>query len=166
MSAKPFGLRDVWTLSGTVSRRQYLTVGLTLMAFKFLCEAALGYTLTGELPSPLVYIAPSIKIRNALLGDYDNVATVLGLMLWSLPFAWIGVGMSVRRARDANLPGWVGVGFFLPVLNYLAMALLSVLPTRAAAKTPSQSPTRSPSHIAAAIQGVFAGGVVGSCWSP
>lgn len=152
----------LFTLVGNVSRRHYLIVGVSLMTLKFSVEAALGYVLTGALPSPLVYVAPSFRLRNTLLGNYDGFAGILALSLWSLPFAWVGVTMSVRRARDAGLPSWLGLGFFVPVLNYLFMAILAATPTRApTAQVDSSTRTHDPGRVGAALQGVFAGGLVG-----
>jgi len=59
------------------------------------------------------------------LGDWFGPA----LVLWSIPFIWIGVGMSIRRAADAGLSSWVGLLFFVPGLNYALMLTLSVLPS-------------------------------------
>ena len=52
------------------------------------------------------------------------------LVLWTLPFVWIGVSMSVRRAARAGLSPWLGLGFLLPFLNYLFMIGLAILPDR------------------------------------
>src|SRR2546422_7551435 len=54
---------------------------------------------------------------------------MLGLALWTLPFLWIGFGMSVRRAADAGRSAWWALLFFVPLLNYLLMIGLSLLPT-------------------------------------
>jgi uncharacterized membrane protein YhaH (DUF805 family)/uncharacterized protein YndB with AHSA1/START domain len=54
-----------------------------------------------------------------------------GLALWSLPFMWIGVSMTLRRAVDAGRSPWVCMLFFLPVVNYGVMLWLAVEPTRA-----------------------------------
>src|SRR2546422_11484966 len=56
---------------------------------------------------------------------------MLGLALWTLPFLWIGFGMSVRRAADAGRSAWWALLFFVPVLNYVLMVTLSLLPTAA-----------------------------------
>src|SRR6266699_4298697 len=56
---------------------------------------------------------------------------LLGLALWTLPFLWIGFGMSVRRAADAGRSAWWALLFFVPVLNYVLMVTLSLLPTAA-----------------------------------
>src|SRR3989454_10295989 len=51
--------------------------------------------------------------------------------LFRSPFLWIGFGMSVRRAADAGRSAWSALLFFVPLLNYLLMIGLSLLPTAA-----------------------------------
>ena len=48
-----------------------------------------------------------------------------GMAAYALPFAWIGLSMSVRRAANAGLSPWVGVGFLLPVINWITILVLS-----------------------------------------
>jgi hypothetical protein len=54
----------------------------------------------------------------------------LVLAVMTLPFIWIGATMSVRRAVDAGLPAWLGIAFFLPIVNYFAMIALAVIPSK------------------------------------
>ena len=70
----------------------------------------------------------------------------MALLLFALPFVWIGVTMSVRRAEDAGVSPWWVVAFFLPGLNYLLMAVLAMLPTagRPASTREPGSAGRSP----------------------
>ena len=149
-------LADVFTSRAPVNRRLYLTVGIALMALKYGVDGAVALQLTGNWPSPLVYLAPLMSMRLQLLGGSPPDAVVTGLALWTLPFAWIGVTLSVRRARDAGLPAWVGLGFLLPFLNYLLMAVLAAMPTKAAVATTSpQSDADRP--LWSALMGVFVG---------
>ena len=50
------------------------------------------------------------------------------MALWTLPFLWIGVGMSMRRAVDAGRSAWFGMLFLVPLVNYVVMLSLAVLP--------------------------------------
>jgi len=49
------------------------------------------------------------------------------MVVIALPFLWIGVSMSMRRASDAGLSPWVALLFFVPGLNLLLMLVLSLL---------------------------------------
>lgn len=115
-----FGLR------APVSRRDYALVGFGLMGFKYLVDAIAVRAVTGESWTLVDYFAPTYLTRGTKLAAAPTWFPVV-LALWTLPFAWIGVSMTVRRAEDAGLTGWFGLVFFLPLLNYLLMLVLCVL---------------------------------------
>jgi len=50
------------------------------------------------------------------------------LLLFSIPFIWVGVAMTVKRLRDAGQPVWLVVLFFVPFVNVLFFLLLCALP--------------------------------------
>jgi hypothetical protein len=51
------------------------------------------------------------------------------LLFVALPFIWIGTVLTVRRLRDAGLPLWFVIFFFIPFLNLLFFAVLVVVPS-------------------------------------
>ena len=142
-------------LSAPVSRRFYLTAGIALMILKYGIDAGLIYATTGRLLSPLLYLLPIASLRADVLGQAPGWL-VYALVAITLPFAWIGASMSVRRARDAGLTSAVGLLFFAPFVNYLMMAALAALPSRSAprAQLPLAGTDRA---IGAALVGVAAG---------
>lgn len=116
-------------LEAPVSRRAYVASGVSLMALKYALEAALVYLGTGGFWSPFEFLNPILTLR---VRDFQTAPEWLlpVLALLTLPFLWIGVSMSVRRAVDAGLSAWLGASFMLPVLNYLAMIVLAALPSK------------------------------------
>jgi hypothetical protein len=62
------------------------------------------------------------------------------LVAIALPFLWIGVSMSMRRAIDAGRSPWIALLFFVPVINLLLMAVLSLLPSVTRMKWPVEAP--------------------------
>jgi len=102
-------LRLWFSLAVPVSRRAYLLSGVSLMLFKYLVEALIAYIGSGEALTPLQFINPSFDSREQVAG---NVYLLWGLAIWSLPFLWIGVGMSVRRSLEAGHSPWLGTLFF------------------------------------------------------
>ena len=54
--------------------------------------------LTGQLLPILAYVAPSYALKEESLKATSGV-TLLVMVLVTLPFMWIGVTMSVRRAE-------------------------------------------------------------------
>ncbi len=134
-----FGLRS------RVSRRQYLIWGFALAALKFMVDTGVVYAFTKKTWSPLGYVLPSAVLRNESLGSVPEAMHVV-LAVLAMPFLWIGVTMSVRRAADAGASPWIGVGFLVPIFNYLTIAVLALLPTkREATWAPSRMvPYRAP----------------------
>ena len=118
-----FGLRS------RVSRRQYLIWGFALAALKFVIDTGVVYAFTKKTWSPLGYVLPSVILRNESLGSVPEAMHVV-LAVLAMPFLWVGVTMSVRRAADAGTSPWVGVGFLVPIINYLTIAVLAVMPTQ------------------------------------
>ena len=97
------------------------------MALKYTVDAALIYWTTGLVWTPADYLLSLANISNSK-GALFTLGLSMTLIVWTIPFVWIGVILSVRRAKDAGLPPWIVVAFFIPVLNYLLMAMLAAWP--------------------------------------
>ena len=109
-------------------RRDYLRDGLLLMLLKYTVDAGVILIVADVAWTPLDYVASTIALHGSKAAQFP-VALNLWLLAWTLIFVCIGVVLSVRRARDAGVPPWLVVAFFLPVLNYALMVLLLLLPT-------------------------------------
>jgi uncharacterized membrane protein YhaH (DUF805 family) len=144
-------------LDEPVGRREYLIVGLVLSLTKFLVDATLIYLAAGIVWTPIDYLVPLVSMTGPKVVQFSP-GLGLALLLFALPFIWIGVTMSVRRAEDAGVSPWWVVAFFLPGLNYLLMAVLAMLPS--AARTASEIATRSSGR--SPRRAVLLGGVVGA----
>ncbi len=119
-------------LRSRVRRRPYVLWGLSLAFVKFAIDTAIVYGFTDKVWSPLGYLVPSIVLRSEAVGNTPEAMHLL-LALTAMPFLWIGLTMSVRRAADAGVSPWLGVLFLVPAANYVIIAVLSCLPTREAA---------------------------------
>jgi uncharacterized membrane protein YhaH (DUF805 family) len=134
-------LLSLWFgLSAPVSRRVYTASGFGLMLFKYGVEAAAIHAVTGNWLSPLTYLNPLLSARQQVLAGHDGLFWALAL--WTLPFLWIGVSMTLRRAEDAGLSRFVALLYFLPVVSYLLMLTLCALPSRPRAEARPGSTTR------------------------
>lgn len=98
------------------------------MVFKYLLDTAVLWLATGRTWTPLVYFSPLWSVRQQTLGPGSD-ALAIGLALLTLPFLWIGVSLSMRRAIDAGNSAWLALLFFVPGFNYLLMLGLSLAPT-------------------------------------
>jgi uncharacterized membrane protein YhaH (DUF805 family) len=121
---------DLWRSSGTVDRGPYALVGL------------IGFTLKHNLDR---LVAAFVFHRPWTLFNYwvpvRNVARVTGLgggdavflatmVVLSLPFVWVGVTLTAKRLRSANLPSALVILFFVPFLNLLFFLFLCLVPAR------------------------------------
>ncbi|MDI1477502.1 hypothetical protein [Polyangium sp. y55x31] len=130
-------------LEAPVGRRAYLLTGVTLMALKYGIDALLVYLASGVLFSPLAYLSPLLTLRTKSIPDAPSWLFV-AMGIATLPFLWIGVSMSIRRAANAGLSPWGGLTFLVPGLNYLAMIVLAAIPERGDAWKPDPtSPYRA-----------------------
>ncbi len=116
-----------------VSRKSYIVWGFSLMLVKYLGEVTLYYLAKGTLLAPLQYLSPMLSTRYPGFSAAPDWFFVT-FIFWSLPFIWIGVGMSIRRAADADYSPWLGILFFIPVVNYFLMLALSLAPTSNSSK--------------------------------
>lgn len=149
-------------LDAPVDRKTYLVVGLVLMAFKYALDATLIKVFTGVFWTPIQYLSPALSTREAFSAHAEWLVLVLGVL--TLPFLWIGLSMSVRRAADAGRSPALGLLFLFPVLNYVAMLYLASLPTAPDAQRdrPAMDPD---AELSAALRGTAIGATIGVAMS-
>ncbi len=138
-----------------VDRRTYLLHGAGLMLLKYTVDAALVGAVVHRWWTPLGYLNPVWTIREQVLrGAPEWLAPAL--VLWTLPFLWIGVSMTLRRAVDAGRSPWWCLLFFVPVVNYATMVWLAVQPSRAVAAAGAPPPAAVDLRLRAGLLGVGA----------
>ena len=158
-------LRLWFGLQAPVTRKLYAYSGLGLMAARVALDAAIIFSIGGaaalKLWSPMLYVSPILVHRRDvlrdMLGGEDPLLLVMLLVVTALPFAWIGLSMSVRRARNSGIPAWIGLAFLLPVFNLLAIAALCALPTQQTPQAPQPRP--APAHSGIMMSAVAAIGL-------
>ncbi|MBI3862851.1 MAG: SRPBCC family protein [Planctomycetia bacterium] len=114
-----------------VTSLAYAASGLGLMALKYGVEAGAIYSYTGRFFSPLDFLNPLLSMRQEFFKPPAPDWLAWSLFCWTLPFLWIAVSMSVRRATNAGLTAWFGLIVLVPLVNYFGMILLALLPRRA-----------------------------------
>ncbi len=127
--AIPFKITSVFRIAGSVNRWNYLQVGVSLMLVKYLVEAVVIYAATGLSYTPIDFVNPLLSSREFF---FNTSSTWLGMawILWSLPFFWIAVAMSIRRATDIGVSPWFGLAILIPIVNWVGMLLMSLLPSQ------------------------------------
>ncbi len=120
----------LWTWDRRIDRLPYLLTGLLLLLVKFPLDWAVASQFGLEW-TPLNYLVwPSDRtLRLFDLEDPDRTfaLTMLGV---SLPFIWVGVVLTLHRLRAADLPLFLVLLFFVPVVNLLLILTLVLLPSR------------------------------------
>jgi uncharacterized membrane protein YhaH (DUF805 family) len=120
-------LRYWFTFEESVTRRDYLRHGAALMLLKYAVDATLVLIATGNVWTPLDYFrSPPFLLANRFHGAAGFLAPVL--VAWTLPFLWIGVTLTIRRLLDAGWSAWWSLLFFVPLLNYVLIAVLLAVP--------------------------------------
>ncbi len=150
---------DLWRWQGRVGRAKYVAIGATLFALKHLIDRIVAATVFDRRWSLFNYwvFADGGDIDQTPFGRLRFYAT---LVLIALPFIWTGVVLTLRRLRDAGLPPWLVVLFFVPVLNLLFFLLLAVLPS--SARAPRIGSGRAASFFDRLIpRGAFGSAVMG-----
>ena len=106
------GLLHLWFgFRQEVGRGAYALTGFGLAALKYGVEAAVLWSINRVVFTPLDYLNPVLSAREELI---QGTPEWLGWawFFWTLPFLWIAVTMSVRRAADAGRSPWVGLWFW------------------------------------------------------
>ncbi|HTT34154.1 MAG TPA: DUF805 domain-containing protein [Methylomirabilota bacterium] len=137
-------LSDLWRWDGKIGRAEYLAVGLVGVFLKHNLDRALEVSMLGSRPGIFNYWAPLGKA--ARLDHLTNTEAkfLATLLLFSIPFIWVGVAMTVKRLRDAGQPVWLVVLFFVPIINILFLLVLCALPPRERAQEFESAPWPGP----------------------
>ena len=154
------GWLKLWfTFERQVGRREYLLSGLALAAVKYAGDVLLVWMATDRLWQPRDYIRPVTFLASVKLAGAPALLPVLAL--WALPFLWVGISMSMRRALDAGRSAWLALLFFVPGVSYGFIAVMSVLPGRPARPRPTEAPRPYEHRLPRALLAIAAGAAVG-----
>ena len=144
-----------FTFDAPVSRRAYLAHGAALMLVKYAVDAALIFAFAGQRWTPWDYLTTGADFAHSkLTGAPGALLPLLGL--WTLPFLWIGLTMTLRRTLDAGRSAWLALLFFVPAVNYVLMAALCLVPPRPG-RGEGSSPPRRNGKLPSALLSLAAG---------
>jgi hypothetical protein len=144
----------IWSkLDEPVNRGTYFRYGLGLMALKYAIDATLIWFGARVVWTPFHYLEAGASWgESVLVGAPPWLLAVLGLT--TLPFVSIGLTLSMRRALDAGISPWFGLLFFVPVVNYGYMAVMSLWPSRPRTDAPTiELGRRGPRALPAIVMG-------------
>src|SRR5205823_6258257 len=124
MSASAFSLLG---FRGTIGRTPYFLIGVTLLALKVALDWGI-VTQVFHKPWDLEtnnYLFLHSPVFALLDRDLPERQLYLTLLAVALPFIWVGLALTVRRLRDAGLPLWLVLLFFVPFVNLVVFLILS-----------------------------------------
>jgi uncharacterized membrane protein YhaH (DUF805 family) len=144
--------------SQDVPRVYYACSGLALMLGKYAVESCVLHLVAGTTMSPWQFFSPVLTAREELVrGAPDWLPWAW--FLWTLPFLWIAVTMTLRRAYSAGYSVWLGLLILIPAVNLVTMVIMALLPNRRSipADDPSNPIRHTVLHYRAALAGLAAG---------
>ena len=149
---------SLWfSLSAPATRTQYIVTGFSLMLFKYACEALLIFLTTGNHYPITTFLSPILKERSEVMANMSQILPWI-LFLWTIPFLWISIAMSVRRSVATTGSSFLGLLILVPIINFATMFLLCVLPDKKTRPRPNEAPIAKalPSNrVRSAISGMF-----------
>jgi uncharacterized membrane protein YhaH (DUF805 family) len=152
-------LPRLWlTFEARVDRRAYALSGIGLAALKYLGDAAIVWTAAGRAWTPGDYARPAAAVFSERFAA-ASPWLLLALAAWTLPFLWIAVSMSMRRALDAGRSAWLALLVFVPWARYALMLALALLPARPPGR-PAPRPRPYERRLPSALLAVAAGTLV------
>jgi len=153
------------TFEGRVSRKAYLTYGGLLVILKYGVDVALVGLGAHSFWTPLDYLqsAPFL-LDSRLSGASPYLAPALAV--WTLPFIWVGMTMTIRRLLDVGWSAWWSVLFFVPFLSYCLLGVLALAPSGWVEQELHAPPSRESARLPSALtsMGYGAGVGLGMMW--
>jgi uncharacterized membrane protein YhaH (DUF805 family) len=119
----------------------YLLAGVFLFATKYAVDHAVAAGLFGRHWSLVEYLSFGQAVVS-LLDDAEGRAFYLTMTAIALPYVVVGLALTQRRLRDAGMPRWLVVFFFVPLGNLFFFLSLCLVPSKRAA------PPRRPTAVA------------------
>ena len=157
---------DLWKFSGEISRASYLTVGVIGFALKHNIDRVVARLVFHRSFGIFNYWIPPVDALRISSLSRDEALFLMTMVAMSLPFIWIGLAMTVRRLRSADLPLWLVTLFFVPVINVIFFLILGLIPEAARSEAPkaaSRGPLPMPdSLVGSALIAVTGMGAIGA----
>src|SRR5258705_11106697 len=116
---------DLWRWDGKVSRGKYAAVGLIGVAIKHNLDRLIAGRFLGYERSFFNYWAPLGKAARLDRLSGTEARFLATILLFSIPFLWVGVAMTVRRLGGVGGREGVGGVVFFSVVQRRVFFVLS-----------------------------------------
>jgi hypothetical protein len=146
-------LRSLLVPGDPITGSAYFSWGVSLFILKYFIDAALARIGFGVEWMPTDYFLP--RSNRLQPGVNAPAALPVFLVMWALPFIWIGVNLTIRRLRTLGWPPLLACVFFVPFANLIFFATLVCKSARSAEPPATAAPTKpsfeSPVWIAVTV---------------
>ncbi len=115
-------------LGQPLSGKQYALWGGSLMGLKYVTELLLIWLTCGKIYGPLAFVLPFNQLRVQSIAGAPSWVTWF-VLLWSLPFVFLAILLSVRRFVDAGFGPWMAMWILCPIVNLFIMVGMCFAPT-------------------------------------
>jgi uncharacterized membrane protein YhaH (DUF805 family) len=119
---------QLWSFSGTASRKAYVLIGTIAFLLKSNVDRVIANYFFFRPWGLLNYWFPFPAVTRPWLLRGADAKLTLALLAVSFPFIWVGMAQTVRRLRDSEQPLWLSVLFFIPFVNLVFFAVLCCWP--------------------------------------
>src|SRR5262245_9639710 len=129
-------LSDLTSWRGVLDRGPFALWGLLLSIAKFGVDSLIVKLRFGSWMPVTGYWFPRSAF-GAPLEDQVTGGRLFELMAVAVPFAIVGVMLTLKRLRSAGMPLWLVVLFFVPAVNLVFFLVLGIVPSR---RAPAERP--------------------------
>jgi hypothetical protein len=122
---------DLWRPAGSIDRSTYALVGAIAFALKHNLDRFISsyfFHRHWGLFNYWIPVRDVARITDLRGREAEFLAAMVAL---ALPFIWVGVVLTLKRLRSAQLPGSLVALFFFPFVNLVFFFLLCLVPERA-----------------------------------
>lgn len=118
----------LFNFKGTIEPLQYLGTGVLAMLVKYMIDRQAAAWLVHVPWRPWNYLDPLGTTASLLTMTTADRRFLAIMSAIALPFAWLGLSLSIKRLRSLKAPLAFIIFFFVPFVNLLFFLMLSILP--------------------------------------
>jgi len=115
---------------GTIARQPFVIAGIVLGILKQSLDILLATVVFRHGGVAFNYWLPFDRLVAFTSLEPGEYKFLLAMVALALPFIWAGVCLTLARLRDAALPAWLVLFFFLPIFNVLFFIFLCCTPSQ------------------------------------
>lgn len=155
---------------GTISRMEYVSIACIGVFIKHVIDLMIARQFHRNWDVTHYLIPLGIPMAGGRL-PFDDIKFLSIMLAVSVPFAWVGLGITTRRFRTIGWPLWLVVLFFVPIANIASFVLAAAWPELGAGAGEARPNSRlariiPKDALGAAFFALLAAGILGAALVP